>query len=52
MHLTQRDESNKWTPNTRLALQMSRLQAVPFVLNALQMKSNLRAPAIRKSPYH
>lgn len=31
---------------------MSRLQAVPFVLNALQMKSNLRAPTIRKSPRH
>lgn len=40
------------SPANGLALQMSRLQAVPFVLNALQMKSNLRAPTIRKSPYH
>lgn len=49
MHLTQRDESNKWTRNSKLALQTTHLQALPFVLNALQMKSNLRAPAIRKS---
>lgn len=31
---------------------MSHLQAVPFVLNALQMKSNLRAPTVRKSLHH
>lgn len=36
----------------RLALQMSNLRAIPFVLNALQMKSYLRALTIKKSPHH
>lgn len=33
----------------RSALQMSRLQAVPFVLNTLQVKSNLKASTIKKA---